>query len=68
MQPRASSLEVQHLLDEGVRKEQHQGDDQAIDRQRLHEGQGQQQHAAEVVRDFGLPADAVDAAAGGDAL
>merc|ERR1719336_1720422 len=55
-------------LDEGVGEEQHQGDHEAVDRQRLHEGQRQQQHATEVVRHLRLPADAVDAAARSDAL
>eukprot|EP00414_Alexandrium_minutum_P008229 CAMPEP_0113838900 /NCGR_PEP_ID=MMETSP0328-20130328/10790_1 /TAXON_ID=39455 /ORGANISM="Alexandrium minutum" /LENGTH=67 /DNA_ID=CAMNT_0000807473 /DNA_START=45 /DNA_END=245 /DNA_ORIENTATION=+ /assembly_acc=CAM_ASM_000350 len=55
-------------LDQWVGEEQHEGDDKAVDRQGLHEGQRQQQHAPQVVGDLRLPADAVDAAARGDAL
>jgi len=55
-------------LDQRIREEQHQRDDEAVDRQRLHESQREQQHAAEVVGDFWLPADAIDASARRDAL
>ena len=40
----------------------------AVDREGLHEGQGEEQDAAEVIRNLRLAGDAVDAAAGGDAL
>eukprot|EP00446_Apocalathium_sp_SHHI-4_P082992 CAMPEP_0177491658 /NCGR_PEP_ID=MMETSP0369-20130122/31942_1 /TAXON_ID=447022 ORGANISM="Scrippsiella hangoei-like, Strain SHHI-4" /NCGR_SAMPLE_ID=MMETSP0369 /ASSEMBLY_ACC=CAM_ASM_000364 /LENGTH=74 /DNA_ID=CAMNT_0018968379 /DNA_START=98 /DNA_END=320 /DNA_ORIENTATION=+ len=56
------------LIDERVGEEQHQGDDQAVDRQGLHEGQRQQQHAAQVIGHLRLAADAINAAARGDAL
>mmetsp|Transcript_64089 Transcript_64089/g.178127 ORF Transcript_64089/g.178127 Transcript_64089/m.178127 type:complete len:218 (+) Transcript_64089:2-655(+) len=55
-------------LDQRVGEEQHQGDDEAVDRQRLHEGQREEQHAAQVVGDLRLPADAIDAASRSDAL
>merc|ERR1712007_174531 len=50
-------------LDQGVREEQHERDDEAVDRQRLHEGEREQQHATEIIRDLWLPADAVNATA-----
>merc|ERR1712050_275946 len=55
-------------LDQGVREEQHERDDKAVDRQRLHEGKREQQHAAQVVRHLWLPADAINAAARRNAL
>merc|ERR1712207_86450 len=55
-------------LDQGVREEQHERDDEAVDRQRLHEGKREQQHAPEVVCHLWLPADAINAAARGNAL
>eukprot|EP00413_Alexandrium_margalefii_P027894 CAMPEP_0204572554 /NCGR_PEP_ID=MMETSP0661-20131031/39525_1 /ASSEMBLY_ACC=CAM_ASM_000606 /TAXON_ID=109239 /ORGANISM="Alexandrium margalefi, Strain AMGDE01CS-322" /LENGTH=180 /DNA_ID=CAMNT_0051580917 /DNA_START=69 /DNA_END=613 /DNA_ORIENTATION=- len=56
------------LIDQGVGKEQHQRDHQPVDGQALHEGQRQQQHAPKVVCHLWLPADAINAAARGDAL
>merc|ERR1712039_584472 len=53
-------------LDQGVREEQHERDDEAIDRQRLHEGEREQQHAAQVIRNLRLAADAIDATARSD--
>merc|ERR1719188_2756414 len=55
-------------LNQGVREEQHERDDEAIDRQRLHEGKREQQHASKVIRYLWLPADAVDATARSDTL
>merc|ERR1712061_52200 len=62
------SAPARRSLDERVGEEQHQGDNQAVDSQRLHEGQGEQQHAAQVIGHLRLAADAIDAAARGDAL
>merc|ERR1719442_211728 len=56
------------LLDERVGKEQHQRNDEPVDRQRLHEGEGQEENAAQIIGHLGLAADAVNAAAGGNAL
>eukprot|EP00418_Pyrodinium_bahamense_P073107 CAMPEP_0179080708 /NCGR_PEP_ID=MMETSP0796-20121207/36288_1 /TAXON_ID=73915 /ORGANISM="Pyrodinium bahamense, Strain pbaha01" /LENGTH=74 /DNA_ID=CAMNT_0020778065 /DNA_START=26 /DNA_END=248 /DNA_ORIENTATION=+ len=51
------------LIDQRIGEKQHERDDQAVNRQGLHEGQRQQQHAPEVIGDLGLPADAIDATA-----
>eukprot|EP00414_Alexandrium_minutum_P007939 CAMPEP_0113836154 /NCGR_PEP_ID=MMETSP0328-20130328/9324_1 /TAXON_ID=39455 /ORGANISM="Alexandrium minutum" /LENGTH=75 /DNA_ID=CAMNT_0000804541 /DNA_START=45 /DNA_END=270 /DNA_ORIENTATION=- /assembly_acc=CAM_ASM_000350 len=64
----AAQCGLHMLIDQWVGEEQHEGDDEAVDGQGLHEGQRQQQDAAQVIGDLRLPADAVDAAARGDAL
>merc|ERR1719213_600339 len=55
-------------LDERVREEEDQRDDQAVDCQGLHEGQREEEDAAEIISHLGLPANAIDATARGNAL
>ena len=55
-------------LDEWVGEEKHQGNHQAINRQGLHECQGQQQHTSQVICHLRLARDAINASAGSNAL
>merc|ERR1719331_184520 len=63
----ASTMAIRSL-DERVREEEHQRDDQAVDCQGLHEGQREEEDAAEIIGHLGLPANAIDATARGDPL
>mmetsp|Transcript_45563 Transcript_45563/g.81993 ORF Transcript_45563/g.81993 Transcript_45563/m.81993 type:complete len:104 (+) Transcript_45563:175-486(+) len=64
----ATLLRVAPSLDERVGKEQHQRNDETVDGQGLHECQGEEEHSAEIISHFWLTRDAIDAAAGGNAL
>ena len=55
-------------LDEWVGEEEHQGNHQAINRQGLHECQGQQQHTSQIICHLRLARDAINASAGSNAL
>ena len=55
-------------LDEWVGEEENQGNHQAINRQGLHECQGQQQHTSQVICHLRLARDAINASAGSNAL
>ena len=55
-------------LDERVGEEEHKGNDQAVNGQGLHEGQGQQQHTSQVICHLRLTGDAVNASSGSNAL
>ena len=48
------------LLDQRLGEEQHQRNDEPVVRQRLEEREGQEQHAAEIVGNLRLAADAVE--------
>ena len=64
----SESFKVPRSLDEWVGEEEHQGNHQAINRQGLHECQGQQQHTSQVICHLGLTGDAINASAGSNAL
>jgi len=53
---------------EGVGEQQHQSDHKAVDGESFHEGQGQQQGAADLAFGFGLAGNALNSAAGSGAL
>ena len=55
-------------LDERVGEEEHQGNDQAVNGQGLHECQGQQQHTSQVICHLRLTGDAINASSGSNAL
>ena len=59
---------VMPSLDEWVGEEEHQCDDETVDRQGLHEGQGEEEHSAKIIGHLWLTGDAIDAAARGNAL
>ena len=59
---------VSNSLDEWVGEEEHQGNDQAVNGQGLHECQGQQQHTSQVICHLRLTGDAVNASSRSNAL
>jgi hypothetical protein len=61
-------LKVPASFDERVCKKKHESNHQAINGQGLHERQGQQQHATQVISYLWLSGNAIDAAARGNAL
>jgi hypothetical protein len=66
--PKAGPRRSRRSAGEGVGKQQHQGDNQAVDREGLHEGQRDQQGAADFAFGFGLTGNAFDSAASRVAL
>merc|ERR1719242_1768458 len=60
--------QVTPSLDEWVGEEEHQCDDETVDRQGLHEGQGEEEHSAKIIRHLWLTGDAINAAARGNSL
>ena len=64
----SKSFKVPRSLDEWVGEEENQGNHQAINRQGLHECQGQQQHTSQVICHLRLARDAINASARSNAL